>query len=81
MRDLTLDNITGAAVDSFVGLADARQRELVQALVRQYVGLEFGWDLQLTLQPRSVPAARLGQQVALSQVFPAPMPLPVSPSC
>ena len=34
MRDLNLDNITAAAVDSFAGLADARQRELVQTLVR-----------------------------------------------
>lgn len=34
MRNLTLDNITAAAVDSFAGLPDARRRELVQALVR-----------------------------------------------
>ena len=34
MRDLNLDNITAAAVDSFAGLPDPRQRELVQALVR-----------------------------------------------
>ncbi len=34
----------------------------VQALVRQYVGLEFGWDLQLTLKPGSAPAAQLGRQ-------------------
>ncbi|MCE2689361.1 MAG: 6-chlorohydroxyquinol-1,2-dioxygenase [Rubrivivax sp.] len=34
MRDLNLDNITATAVDSFAGLADARQRELVQTLVR-----------------------------------------------
>lgn len=34
MRDLNLDNITAAAVGSFAGLADARQRELVQTLVR-----------------------------------------------
>jgi protocatechuate 3,4-dioxygenase beta subunit len=34
VRNLTLDNITAAAVDSFAGLPDARRRELVQALVR-----------------------------------------------
>jgi hydroxyquinol 1,2-dioxygenase len=34
MRNITLDNITGAAVDSFAGLPDARQRELVQTLVQ-----------------------------------------------
>ena len=34
MKDLTLDNITAVAADSFAGLADARQRELVQTLVR-----------------------------------------------
>jgi protocatechuate 3,4-dioxygenase beta subunit len=34
MKNLTLDNITAAAVDSFAGLPDARRRELVQVLVR-----------------------------------------------
>ena len=34
----------------------------LQALVRQYVGLEFAWDLQLTLHPGAVPAAQLGRQ-------------------
>lgn len=34
MRNITLDNITRAAVDSFGGLPDARQRELVQTLVQ-----------------------------------------------
>lgn len=34
MRNLSLDNITDAAVGSFSGLPDARQRELVQTLVR-----------------------------------------------
>jgi catechol 1,2-dioxygenase/hydroxyquinol 1,2-dioxygenase len=34
MKNLTLDNITDAAVDSFVGMPHARHRELVQALVR-----------------------------------------------
>lgn len=34
MKNLTLDNITAAAVESFGGLPDARRRELVQVLVR-----------------------------------------------
>jgi len=34
MKNLTLDNITAAAVESFGGLADERRRELVQVLVR-----------------------------------------------
>ncbi|MBL8308571.1 MAG: type VI secretion system baseplate subunit TssG [Rubrivivax sp.] len=34
----------------------------VQALVRQYLGLEFGWDLHLLLNPGDVPAARLGRE-------------------
>lgn len=32
----------------------------VQALVGQYVGHEFGWDLQLELESAQVPPARLG---------------------
>ncbi len=34
----------------------------VQALVRQYLGLEFGWDLHLLLNPGDVPAMRLGRE-------------------
>jgi len=33
----------------------------VQALVRQYLGLEFGWDLRLELDKAQVPASRLGR--------------------
>jgi type VI secretion system protein ImpH len=32
----------------------------VRALVRQYVGLEFGWDLRLELDKSQVPACRPG---------------------
>lgn len=32
----------------------------LKALVTQYVGYEFGWDLQLELQPSERPALRLG---------------------
>ena len=38
MRDIRLDNITDVAVDSFSGLPDARQRLLVQELVRALHG-------------------------------------------
>ncbi len=34
----------------------------LRALVLQYVGLEFGWDLRLTLKPEERPPCRLGQQ-------------------
>ena len=33
----------------------------LQALVRQYLGLEFGWDLRLVLQPEQRPACQLGR--------------------
>lgn len=33
----------------------------VLALVRQYAGLEYGWDMQLLLKPGKVPAAQLGR--------------------
>ncbi len=33
----------------------------LQALLRQYVGLEFGWDLRLDLDKKQVPACRPGQ--------------------
>lgn len=32
-----------------------------QALVKQYLGLEFGWDLRLELDKAQVPASRLGR--------------------
>jgi type VI secretion system protein ImpH len=34
----------------------------VMALVRQYAGLEYGWDMSLQLKQTEVPAARLGRQ-------------------
>lgn len=33
----------------------------VEALAAQYVGLEFGWDLRLELEPAEVPACRPGR--------------------
>jgi type VI secretion system protein ImpH len=33
----------------------------VQALIKQYVGLEFGWDLRLELDKKQVPACRPGR--------------------
>lgn len=46
MRDICLDNITQVAVASFAGLAEPRQRELVQALVAQLH--QFAKDMHLT---------------------------------
>jgi hydroxyquinol 1,2-dioxygenase len=46
MRNITLDNITRAAVDSFAGLPDARQRELVQTLVQHLH--QYARDVKLT---------------------------------
>jgi protocatechuate 3,4-dioxygenase beta subunit len=46
MRNLRLDNITETAVASFGGLSDARQRELVQALLQHLHG--FAKDVGLT---------------------------------
>lgn len=37
----------------------------LQALVHQYIGLEYGWDLALTLKPEQVPACRLGRNSRL----------------
>jgi len=37
----------------------------LEALVRQYVGLEFGWDLRLELQPDQQPPCRLGRGARL----------------
>lgn len=46
MRNLRLDNITETAVASFAGVPDARQRELVQALVAQLH--QYAKDVKLT---------------------------------
>ena len=37
----------------------------LQALVQQYMGLEFGWDLRLELDKAQVPPVRLGRQARL----------------
>lgn len=46
MRNVTLDNITQAAADSFAGLPDGRQRQLVQQLVQALH--RYARDVQLT---------------------------------
>jgi hydroxyquinol 1,2-dioxygenase len=46
MRNINLDNITGAAVASFAGLPGARQRELVQTLVQHLH--QYARDVKLT---------------------------------
>jgi len=40
----------------------------LQALVRQYVGHEFAWDLRLRLKPTEVPAWPLGRQPGVGQL-------------
>ena len=40
----------------------------LQALVRQYVGFEFNWDLRLILQREDVPSWRLGSERSVGQL-------------
>jgi type VI secretion system protein ImpH len=40
----------------------------LQAMVRQYVGHEFAWDLRLRLQPTEVPAWPLGRSAGIGQL-------------
>ena len=69
MRKIGLDNITSAAVASFGGLPDARQRLLVQQFVAHLH--QFAKDVQLTHDEwrgaigflhRAVPRERLGAE-------------------
>ena len=46
-------------------LPDGSALPAVAALVRHYVGHEFGWDLKLTLAPEDAPRARLGRAGSL----------------
>lgn len=43
-------------------LPQGQRLEALQAMVRQYVGFEFAWDVQLRLKPDEVPAWSLGRQ-------------------
>ena len=43
-------------------LPDGRDLQALQAMVRQYVGHEFAWDVRLKLHPAEVPAWPLGRQ-------------------
>lgn len=43
-------------------LPGGRARAALQAMVRQYVGLEFAWDLKLVLESGAVPAWQLGRE-------------------
>lgn len=48
---------------AFQGFLPAGQQlEALQAMVRQYVGHEFAWDVRLRLKPAEVPAWPLGRQ-------------------
>ncbi len=49
-------------------LPDGQRLEALQAMVRQYVGFEFAWDVQLRLQPGHVPAWALGRQRGIGQL-------------
>ena len=40
----------------------------LQALVRQFVGFEFAWDVQLVLRPEQVPAWPLGKRAGVGQL-------------
>ncbi|HMC14686.1 MAG TPA: type VI secretion system baseplate subunit TssG, partial [Albitalea sp.] len=40
----------------------------LQALVRQYVGFEFNWDLRLILQREDVPSWRLGSERSIGRL-------------
>ena len=57
---LHIGPLTQAAFESLLPTGSALPAVL--ALVRQYAGLEYGWDMQLLLAPGNVPAARLGRQ-------------------
>lgn len=43
-------------------LPQGQRLEALQAMVRQYVGFEFAWDVQLRLRPADVPAWALSRQ-------------------
>jgi len=49
-------------------LPQGQRLEALQAMVRQFVGFEFAWDVQLRLQPAEVPAWRLGAQPGIGQL-------------
>lgn len=49
-------------------LPSGPQLPALQALVRQYVGHEFAWDLRLRLKPTEVPAWPLGRQPGVGQL-------------
>jgi len=49
-------------------LPEGRRLEALQAMVRQYVGFEFAWDVQLRLRPAEVPAWRLGRERGIGQL-------------
>ncbi len=49
-------------------LPQGQRLEALQAMVRQFVGLEFAWDVQLRLQLAEVPAWSLGRQRGIGQL-------------
>jgi type VI secretion system protein ImpH len=54
---------------AFAGLLPGGEKlDALQAMVRQYVGFEFAWDVQLVLRPEQVPAWPLGQTPGVGQL-------------
>lgn len=49
-------------------LPQGQRLEALQAMVRQFVGFEFAWDVQLRLKPAEVPAWPLGRQPGIGQL-------------
>jgi len=49
-------------------LPQGQRLEALQAMVRQFVGQEFAWDLQLRLRPDEVPAWALGRRPGIGQL-------------
>ncbi len=57
------------AWERFVSLLPGSVRlDMLQAMVRQYVGFEFNWDLRLILERDGVPAWPLGARPGLGQL-------------
>jgi len=46
-------------------LPSGNKLRILRDVVRNYIGLEFTWDLNLVLEKQQVPPARLGEQVRL----------------
>ena len=61
LRDVMSDQFHLSDEDRQALLPSGTALPAVEALVAQYVGLEFGWDLRLELDKTQVPACRPGR--------------------